>query len=88
MHWQADSYPLRYQVSPGSPFCTDCLIANIILMMVMIIIATTLIIAVNMHSSDSQQGEISYPPADIWQCMETFFCCHNLEEGFLLASSE
>ena len=41
-----------------------------------------------MYSSDSQQGEISYPAADIWQCMETFFCSHNLEEGVLLASSD
>ena len=56
--------------------------------MMVIIIATTRIKTVNMYSSDSQQGEISYPAADIWQCMETFFCCHNLEEGVLLASSE
>ena len=56
--------------------------------MMVIIIATTRIKTVNVYSSDSQQGEISYPAADIWQCMETFFCCHNLEEGVLLASSE
>ena len=51
-------------------------------MMVMLIIATTRIKTVNMYSSDSQQGEISYPAADIWQCMETFFVVTTWKRGY------
>ena len=28
------------------------------------------------------------PPGDVWQCVETCFCCHNLEQGLLLASGK
>ena len=72
LHWQVDSYPLHCQVSPGSPFHTDYLMANIILMMMMIIIAATLIITVN--TCGSVYGD--------------FFLLSQLGRGVLLASSE